>query len=106
MKKLTDLLSEVFDETPKVDRHSVIEGVKFNCIRDESAFKWCFLAYEKDYFINEMYEVQNPTQISLNAQIVSPLIYDDISLNGVKYVVMRLPYRNNETKLDDLTFIM
>ena len=28
MKKLKDLLSEVFDETPKVDRHKVIEGVR------------------------------------------------------------------------------
>ena len=28
MKKLKDLLGEVFDETPKVDKHSVIEGVK------------------------------------------------------------------------------
>ena len=28
MKKLKDLLGEVFDETPKVDKHQVIEGVK------------------------------------------------------------------------------
>ena len=28
MAKLKDILSEVFDETPKVDKHSVIEGVK------------------------------------------------------------------------------
>lgn len=28
MKKMKDLLGEVFDETPKVDRHQVIEGVK------------------------------------------------------------------------------
>ena len=28
MKKLTDLLSEVFDETPKVDKHQVVEGVR------------------------------------------------------------------------------
>ena len=28
MKKLTDLLSEVFDETPKVDKHKVVEGVR------------------------------------------------------------------------------
>jgi hypothetical protein len=28
MKKLKDLLSEVFDESPKVDKHQVIEGVK------------------------------------------------------------------------------
>jgi hypothetical protein len=28
MKKLKDLLGEVFDETPKVDKHKVIEGVR------------------------------------------------------------------------------
>ena len=28
MKKLKDILGEVFDETPKVDKHRVIEGVK------------------------------------------------------------------------------
>ena len=28
MAKLKDILSEVFDETPKVDKHKVIEGVK------------------------------------------------------------------------------
>ena len=28
MAKLKDLLSEVFDETPKVDKHKVIEGVR------------------------------------------------------------------------------
>ena len=28
MKKLKDLLGEVFDETPKVDKHTVIEGVR------------------------------------------------------------------------------
>ncbi len=28
MKKLKDILSEVFDETPKVDKHKVIEGVR------------------------------------------------------------------------------
>ena len=28
MKKLKDLLGEVFDETPKVDKHRVIEGVR------------------------------------------------------------------------------
>ena len=28
MKKLKDILSEVFDETPKVDKHSVVEGVR------------------------------------------------------------------------------
>ena len=28
MKKLKDLLGEVFDETPKVDKHQVIEGVR------------------------------------------------------------------------------
>ena len=28
MKKLKELLGEVFDETPKVDKHSVIEGVR------------------------------------------------------------------------------
>ena len=28
MKKLKDLLGEVFDETPKVDKHKVVEGVK------------------------------------------------------------------------------
>ena len=26
--KMKDLLSEVFDETPKVDKHQVIEGVR------------------------------------------------------------------------------
>jgi hypothetical protein len=28
MKKLKDILSEVFDDTPKVDKHSVVEGVR------------------------------------------------------------------------------
>ena len=28
MKKLKDLLGEVFEETPKVDKHQVVEGVK------------------------------------------------------------------------------
>ena len=28
MKKLTDILSEAFEDTPKVDRHQVVEGVK------------------------------------------------------------------------------
>ena len=28
MKKMKELLGEVFDETPKVDKHSVIEGVR------------------------------------------------------------------------------
>ena len=28
MKKLKDLLGEVFDETPKIDKHQVIEGVR------------------------------------------------------------------------------
>ena len=28
MKKLKDILSEAFDETPKVDKHKVIEGVR------------------------------------------------------------------------------
>ena len=28
MKKLKDLLGEVFDDTPKVDKHKVIEGVR------------------------------------------------------------------------------
>ena len=28
MKKLKDILSEVFDETPQVDKHTVIEGVR------------------------------------------------------------------------------
>ncbi len=28
MKKLKELLGEVFDETPKVDKHQVVEGVK------------------------------------------------------------------------------
>ena len=28
MKKMKDLLGEVFDETPKVDKHQVIEGVR------------------------------------------------------------------------------
>ena len=28
MAKLKDILSEVFDESPKVDRHQVVEGVE------------------------------------------------------------------------------
>ena len=28
MAKLKDILSEVFDETPKVDKHKVVEGVR------------------------------------------------------------------------------
>ena len=28
MKKLTDILSEAFEDTPKVDRHQVVEGVR------------------------------------------------------------------------------
>ena len=28
MKKLKELLGEVFDETPKVDKHRVVEGVR------------------------------------------------------------------------------
>ena len=28
MAKLKDLLGEVFDETPKVDKHQVVEGVR------------------------------------------------------------------------------
>ena len=28
MKKLVDILSEAFENTPKVDRHQVVEGVR------------------------------------------------------------------------------
>jgi hypothetical protein len=28
MKKMKDILSEVFDDAPKVDKHKVIEGVR------------------------------------------------------------------------------
>ena len=28
MKKLKDILSEVFEDTPKIDKHQVVEGVR------------------------------------------------------------------------------
>ena len=38
MAKLKDLLGEVFDETPKVDKHKVVEGVKNYAIVGKSLY--------------------------------------------------------------------
>ena len=69
MKKLKDLLGEVFDETPKVDKHKVIEGVRNYGIVGKSLYNNSNIATLLDDILKRYVNSKDILQKQLNMLI-------------------------------------